>query len=630
MEAKKKLKSDNNKRKQTPQSSDFSKKPKKFHSNDDGEKKAPLTKKEGRIQAKALQKMKGKIADIAGSHVSSRVLQTCVKFCSKDERDSVYSELEPHFLKLSCNVYGVHLVKKMLDSAPPKQLEKFISSLHGHVGSLLRHMVGSVACLLIFLHHDFCAVVEHAYYLATPELKQKLMLELYSTELQLFKDLLKNTSSSNKKEDRLEDIISKLGISKGSVVRHMNSVVQPVLEKGILDHSVIHKLLLDYLSIADRTSAADVIQQLSGPLLIRMIYTFNGSKIGILCIKHGSAKERKKIIKGMKGHVDKIARDQYGSLVLSCIVSTVDDTKLVSKIIIRELQETLKELVTDKNGRRVLLQLLRPNSPHYFSPEHLETLNLSVSSLSTKGTTETKASNDEESNDKEAANSDLEEVPEDADENLTDGGKKDPSVRRQELLVDSGLAESLVDFCIESADKLLRSNFGKDVLYEIATGGSDGVLHSNLDDDKLNALNEAVASLAAKPKPEESTEGKANSEGSKEAMVKSKEGKAKSKESKEAKEKSEESKHTLENFNSSQIIRKLILDCPAFASVLWKKALKGKCDTWAEGLRSGKVLRAFLESSDPKVKKLAKGELQPLIDSGTLKIPTKPEPEKEN
>ncbi|KAI5441707.1 Pumilio 24, variant 2, partial [Lathyrus oleraceus] len=125
----------------------------------------------------ALTKMKGKIHEIAGSHITSRVLQTCVKHCSQAERDEVFEELRPHFLTLAYNAYAVHLVKKMLDNASKKQLAGFISTLRGHVAPLLRHMVGSV-------------VVEHAYDLASAAQKQELILELYSTELQLFKDLV--------------------------------------------------------------------------------------------------------------------------------------------------------------------------------------------------------------------------------------------------------------------------------------------------------------------------------------------------------------------------------------------------------------------------------------------------------
>ncbi|MBA0739701.1 hypothetical protein Gogos_012940, partial [Gossypium gossypioides] len=249
-----------------------------------------------KLITEALQKMKGKIPEIAGSHVSSRVLQTCVKYCSQIERDAVFSELQPHLLTLSCNAYAVHLVKKMFDAASKKQLAGVISSLRGHVASLLRHMVGSV-------------VIEHAYQLGNATQKQELLMELYSTELHLFKDL------ASIKESRLIDIISKLDLQKSSVLRHMSSVIQPILEKGILDHSMIHRVLIEYLDIADKSSAADIIQQLSGPLLVRMIHTRDGSKIGMLCVKHGSAKERKKIIKGMKGHISKIAHDQCGCMV---------------------------------------------------------------------------------------------------------------------------------------------------------------------------------------------------------------------------------------------------------------------------------------------------------------------------
>ncbi|GAV64175.1 hypothetical protein CFOL_v3_07693 [Cephalotus follicularis] len=529
-----------------------------------------------KLVSEALQKMKGKIPEIAGSHVSSRVLQTCVKSCSPTERDAVFEELQPHFLNLACNVYAVHLLKKMLDSASKKQLAGFLSSLHGHVAPLLRHMVGSV-------------VIEHAYELGNATQKQELIMELYSTELQLFKDLV------SMKENRLVDIISKLGLQKNSVLRHMASVIQPILEKGIVDHSIIHKLLMEYFSIADKSSAADVIQQLSGPLLVRMIHTKDGSSVGMLCLKHGSAKERKKIIKGMKTHIEKIARDQYGSMVLVCIVSTVDDTKLITKIVIRELQKTLKELVLDKSGRRLLLQLLHPNYSRYFSPDDLASLNIFIPSLGAKSmkdeeSSEKEAMKDEESSEKDAKSdlevavheSDLQVTVSDTDKNLSDCSKKDPFLRRQELLVDSGLGESLVDICIENAGELLRSNFGKEVIYEVAIGGSGGILYPTLA-DKLKALHEAVASLAAKSKSEESEE-----------------------------------EHVLVNFHSSRVIRKLILDCPTFASTLWK-AMEGKCDEWAQG-HSHKVISAFLESSDLKVQERAKEELQPLIDSGVLKI----------
>lgn len=84
---------------------------------------------------------------------------------------------------------------------------------------------------------------------------------------------------------------------------------------------------------------------------------------------------------------------------------------------------------------------------------------------------------------------------------------------------------------------------------QVAKGGSDDILGPTLD-DKLNTLHETVASLASKSKSEVSEE-----------------------------------EHILENFHSSRTIRKLVMDCPKFASSLWKNAIKGKTELWAQGHR---------------------------------------------
>ncbi|GAB2227514.1 hypothetical protein Droror1_Dr00009336 [Drosera rotundifolia] len=533
--------------------------------------------KEKRLEliSEALLKMKGIIAEIAGSHVSSRVLQTCVKYCSEAERNTVFEELRPHFLALATNTYAVHLVKKMLDNASKVQLAGFIASLHGHVAVLLRHMVGSV-------------VVEHAYQLANATQKRGILMELYSTELRLFKDL---TTMS---ETRLVDIISKLGLKRSSVLHHMASILQPILEKGIVDHSIIHKVLMEYLSIADQSSAADVVQQLSGALLVRIVHTRDGSKIGILCIKHGSAKERKKMIKGMKGLVGKIARDHCGSLVLVCLLCTVDDTKLLTKVIIHEIQSILKELVLCKNGRLPLLHLLNPHSHRYLGPDDLASLSVFIPSFRSESGEELQLAENKlaksTAEDNEGGHDTQMAIDEAEGSNkpgkrtrCVEGGKKDPFVRRQELLVNSGLAESLIETCIENSEELLKSNFGKEVIYEVVRGGADGILGPTFT-DKLTTLREAIASLAARPKPADN-------------------------------EKKDD--HVLLNFHSSRTIRKLVLDCPPFASILWKEAIKGKSETWAND-HSAKVISAFLDSQDPKIRKLVEPELLPLKTEGRL------------
>ncbi|CAN6280685.1 unnamed protein product, partial [Urochloa humidicola] len=232
------------------------------------------------------------------------------------------------------------------------------------------------------------------------------------------------------------------------------------------------------------------------------------------------------------------------------------------------------------NGRRPLLQLLHPLCSRYLSPTDLACLNYNVPSLSPREVEASGATEVVSENKKADAMSDKETDGLEATQTVSES-KKDPSQRQHELLIKSDLAEALVQSCIENVGELLRTNFGKELLYEVAVGGKDNVLEGVT--DRIHILHDAIASDAAQPK-------------------------------------TEDIEHAFENFFSSRVIRRMIIDCPSFAVTLWRKALEGKCKIWAEG-HSSKVVAAFLESPSSEVKDLAKPELQPLIDTGILKVP---------
>lgn len=83
-------------------------------------------------------------------------------------------------------------------------------------------------------------------------------------------------------------------------------------------------------------------------------------------------------------------------------------------------------------------------------------------------------------------------------------------------------------------------------ILKVAIGGKDNILEGIT--DKIHIFHNAIASDAARPK-------------------------------------TDDIEHAFENFHSSRVIRRMILDCPAFAATLWKKALEGKCEIWADGYR---------------------------------------------
>ena len=86
---------------------------------------------------------------------------------------------------------------------------------------------------------------------------------------------------------------------------------------------------------------------------------------------------------------------------------------------------------------------------------------------------------------------------------------------------------------------------------KVAVGGKNNVLEGVT--DRIHVLHNAIACDAARPRPDDGDE------------------------------------HAVDNYHSSRTIRRMILDCRAFAATLWKTALEGKCKLYADGFRYFKM-----------------------------------------
>jgi pumilio family protein 6 len=64
------------------------------------------------------------------------------------------------------------------------------------------------------------------------------------------------------------------------------------------------------------------------------LHTWDGARVAAQAIAHGTAKDRKIMLKSMKGYVTKACNEEYGQLVILRILDLLDDTTLVNKLIL--------------------------------------------------------------------------------------------------------------------------------------------------------------------------------------------------------------------------------------------------------------------------------------------------------
>ncbi|KAK9844997.1 hypothetical protein WJX74_009447 [Apatococcus lobatus] len=538
----------------------------------------PLRKQ---LATDTLAKVQGRVAELAVNHKASRILQSCAKHGTSEDRAAMLEELLPQFLELTKSCYASFLLRKLVSTASKPQLQGILRILRGHIPELLRHPYAA-------------AIVDDLYLCASGQQRNAMVAEFYAREYVLFEQAALPKS--------LAELLGTVDASKKQqVLRRMSIHMQPILEKALIDPMITQRLLAEYLLAAPSSLVAEAVESLAGPGLLRIVHTRDGAQAGCAVMAYGSPKERKKAIKALKGHVWTMAQDRWASLVLITALQRVDDTSLLRSVIISELLPHLEAMAEAKQARRILLHLLAPNSSCWLPPA-LAALVQPPKRIAAVAVKAPAAANEDEDEAAEELVADEAEVvieAQGAAEQQEMGiSKKEPLVRIQELLGqgNGSLAQGLTLLASLKGPALLRHAAASDVAVEIARGGEHGFL-GGADNAHLAAMHTAVVEAAAEPRQS------ATADAPKDAKP--------------------GEQHIMEDYYSSRALRSLVLmsrqpgaageTACSFAAALWAGALKGRCNLWV-GTHGEKVLAAVLSCGSEKIRQESHAELSQLLD----------------
>ncbi|XP_015679761.1 pumilio homolog 3 isoform X2 [Protobothrops mucrosquamatus] len=297
--------------------------------------------------------LRGKIKNMAFGHDSTRVIQCYIQFGNEEQRQEVFEELKESFAELSKSKYSRNIVKKLLMYGTKPQIAEIIKSFKGEVKKMLRHAEAS-------------AVVEYAYN-DKAILQQRNMLaeELYGNIFKIYKTADRST---------LGEVLEIQPEKREAIMDEMKQILTPMGQKeAVIKHSLVHKVFLDFFTYAIPKQRSEMIEAIRDAV-VYLAHTHDGARVAMHCLWHGTPKDRKVIVKTMKTYVEKIATGEFSHMVLLAAFDCIDDTKLVKQLIISELNGNLATVINNKYGRKVLLYLLSPRDPTYFSPAIIKIL----------------------------------------------------------------------------------------------------------------------------------------------------------------------------------------------------------------------------------------------------------------
>ena len=307
-------------------------------------------------------------------------------------------------IELCKSKYAHHIVNKMMKYG---NKEKVINRLLGHCMELLKHQFGA-------------SVIEEAFSeRANSRQRCAMVEEFYGAEFAVFKP---------EKKRQLAQVLAEAPAKRAAILERLKDALSALLNKDhVPDCTLFHHVAAAYFSVCDVAGAVE-IETLLREQLVRMVHTREGVCVALRCVEVASAKDRKAMIKSLKGHVADAARDSQGHLYVMALLDRTDDTELLKSALLEPLADALPDLATHTYGHLPLLHVLAPRCSRYFHPVAIKDM-----TFATDGTPACTT-------------------------------KKPAAQRRKELL--AFLLPRLVAFCKESAPQLLCSVYGARILAE--------------------------------------------------------------------------------------------------------------------------------------------------------------------
>ncbi|CAL7951978.1 unnamed protein product [Xylocopa violacea] len=291
------------------------------------------------------------------------------KYGDTEIRQAIFQEVKQTLLSMVESKYAKNCIKTMLKYGSQEIRHEIISACYGNIVKFLSHSV--VGPLLELMYSTWATEKEKRYF------KQEFYGDMYK---QAKDDNIKTLSDTYKTAKDMK--AATLSAVKGNLMK--------ILNKKLLNSTLVHCVLSEFLDNCSVEDRMEMIVMLRSSI-VELSQTKFGSKVATICIWHGTNKDRKIIMKSLKENVKNIAMSEHGYITLLALFDSVDDTVLVKKIVLSEIQNHLTDIALNDYGKHVILYLIARRNSHYFAPNVVKYLEQGDNNATSKKSADVRA-----------------------------------------------------------------------------------------------------------------------------------------------------------------------------------------------------------------------------------------------
>jgi pumilio homology domain family member 6 len=297
----------------------------------------------------------------SGSHGSTTTTTTTTTMIVQN-KDSTTKKSNKHtFLDICQSQYAHFVVLKVLKycNKDPKCVQLLIQALKGNIMKLITHTTGSRIIEALFntttvLPKDIVVLKQEIYgphyaLFAQDTLRQLLVLQ---QERQQTKQNESTTTitKTNKNAEKVSYVIPTLALNiellpekKDITMDHVrNYIILKGIDKQLFGYYYFQEIFYEYIHVLMMDENYNEIRNITGTTnitdhCIHLLSSKYGTKLVCIFIAYSTVKDRKRIIKSLKGYAKSALLHKDAYLAIIRLIQCIDDTVALYKNILHEL-----------------------------------------------------------------------------------------------------------------------------------------------------------------------------------------------------------------------------------------------------------------------------------------------------
>lgn len=301
-------------------------------------------------------------------HDGCRVLQGCLKYGSKEQKNKLIESLLPFLFKIICGKYSIYLANKIFKYADNEQKKKILNEIiKPNFLNLLKYSGGITFTKTIFMYSNtnyqdelIDLYIKECFKIPLDKIKLIKESELNKKENDEDVEMKDENKKENKDKDNIIVDNSEQNIEAEDIIKKIKEHLEKQLEKNINKNFIFHGFLNKIFDYLDEKTQIYITELFDDDISFFMD-SYYGYELIMKMYSVSSAKTRKKIIKYVRDNMDRFLTDEKGTYFIIKIILFTDDTVNINKIFMNAIIEKLDaNIVENKNCLKIIWNIISP------------------------------------------------------------------------------------------------------------------------------------------------------------------------------------------------------------------------------------------------------------------------------